>query len=287
MGLTRYNWRTASRETAIVFIGVCFCAPLYLLLAISLKTTPAAYLHPLSFPTSPYWSSYSQAFTSLQPGMGMGHALVGSLIITAGSIGCLVLIGSVTAYAIARRVSKMGTALYITFLMGIIVPWELGLVPLYVAMRHVHLVGNYVGLILFYTGLFIPLTVFLYSGFVRTLPRDYEEAAQVDGASQRRTFFRVVLPLLLPVTGTVMVIDGLFIWNQFFTQLIFLSGTPNSTVPVAVYSIANSSIEQAWNVTFAAIAIALAPILAFFLFAPADDDPGVQRRSERMSQWRQ
>ena len=86
-------------------------------------------------------------------------------------------------------------------------------------------------MILFYTGLLMPLTVFLYTGFVRTLPRDYEEAAQVDGATQWRTFTRVVLPLLLPVTGTVAVLDALFVWNDFFTQLIFLSGTHNETVP--------------------------------------------------------
>jgi raffinose/stachyose/melibiose transport system permease protein len=160
----------------------------------------------------------------------------------------------------------MTTALYVVFLLGIIIPWELGLIPIYIAMRHLHLIGSYIGMIVFYTGLFMPLTVFLYTGFVRALPRDYEEAAQVDGATQRRVFFRVVLPLLLPVTATVAVLDGLFIWNNFFTQLIFLSGTNKTTLPVAVYSLANASLAQ-WNVIFAAVAIAIGPVIAFFLFA--------------------
>ncbi len=266
MGLTKYTWRTASRETLVVLVGIVFCVPLYLLLAISLKSTSDSYIHPLTFPGHPNVSGYRDAATGEGSGTGMASALVSSAIITVGSVICLILIGSVAAYAIARRQSRLGTVMYIVFLLGIIVPWELGLVPLYVAMRHLHLVGNYLGMILFYTGLFMPLTVFLYAGFVRTLPRDYEEAAQVDGATQRRTFLRVVLPLLLPVTGTVAVLDGLFIWNQFFTQLIFLSGTDKTTAPVAIYALAGANVAK-WNVIFAGIAIAIAPILAFFLFA--------------------
>jgi raffinose/stachyose/melibiose transport system permease protein len=256
-----------SRETLVVLGGIVFCVPLYLLLTISLKTTSQSYIDPLSFPSDPNWDSYHEAATGEGAGgTGMGKALVNSAIITLGSVAFLIVIGSLAAYVIARRQSKLSTGLYLIFLLGIIVPFELGLVPLYVAMRHLNLVGNHIGMILFYTGLFMPLTVFLYTGFVRTLPRDYEEAAQVDGASQRRIFLRVVLPLLLPVTATVAVLDGLFVWNQFFTQLIFLGGTDKTTIPVTVYSLANANVQE-WNVIFAAVAIAIAPILAFFLFA--------------------
>jgi raffinose/stachyose/melibiose transport system permease protein len=266
MSLTRYTWRSGVRELLVIFLGVAFCVPLYLLMAISLKSTSEAYLTPLSFPTHPHVGSYQDAISGNGGGTGMASALLNSAIITVGSVIFLIVIGSLSAYVIARRVDKMSTLLYFVFLLGIVVPWELGLVPIYVGMRHLHLIGSLIGMIVFYTGLFMPLTVFLYVGFVRALPRDYEEAAQVDGASRRRTFFRVVLPLLLPVTATVAVLDGLFVWNQFFTQLIFLGGTDKTTVPVTVYSLANANVAQ-WNVIFAAVAIAIAPILAFFLFA--------------------
>lgn len=265
--LARYTWRTFSREILLIFAGVVFCVPLYLLITISLKTTSNAYLEPLSLPLPPNWDSYSDAATGEGAGgIGLGGAIVSSTIITIGSVACLLPLGTLAAYVIARRQSTLSTVWYLVFVLGLIIPFELGLVPLYALMRQLGLVGNYLGMIVLYTGLFMPLTVFLYVGFIRTLPRDYEEAAHVDGASQMRIFFRVLLPLLLPVTGTVAVLDGLFIWNHFFTQLVFLSGTDNSTAPVAVYLLADSNVQQ-WNVIFAAVAMAVAPIFAFFLTA--------------------
>jgi len=263
----RYTRRTFAREVVVIVVALAFCIPLYLLLTISLKSTSDLYIEPLSFPGSPNWSSYSQAAQGGSVGStGMTRALLNSLIITVGSVACLILIGSIASYVIARRESKLSGMLYGFFVLAIIIPAQLGLVPLYVVMRNLHLVGSYLGMIVFYTGLFMPLTVFLYVGFMRTLPRDYEEAAQVDGANQRRIFFRVVLPLLLPITGTVAVLTSLFVWNDFFGQLIFLSGTSRTTLPVAIYTLAGANVTQ-WNVIFAAVAISIAPILAFFLFA--------------------
>ncbi len=267
MALTRYTKRSFSRELVVVLVGIAFSVPLYLLLTISVKSTSDAYVRPLRFPRALEWSGYSEAWTSQGAGsIGLGSAFLSSFIITVGSVACLISFGSIAAFVIARRQSKLSTLMYVVFLLGLIIPFELGLVPLYVVLRRLHLVGTYLGMIVFYTGLFIPLTVFLYTGFVRTLPRDYEEAAQVDGASQRRIFLRVVLPLLLPVTGTVAVLTGLFVWNQFFTQLIFLSGSNKITMPVAVYSLANANLAK-WNVIFAAVVLTIAPLMAFFLFA--------------------
>ena len=108
-------------------------------------------------------------------------------------------------------------------MLGIILPFQLALIPLFVAMLHLGLVGNYLGMIVLNTGLLMPLTVFLYTGFIRALPRDYEEAARVDGAGILRTYAaRVVLPLLRPITATVAVLVGLIVWNEYFVTLIFL-----------------------------------------------------------------
>jgi raffinose/stachyose/melibiose transport system permease protein len=262
----RYGKRAFSREVLTILAGIAFAVPLYLMITISLKTSSDAYVDPLSFPGNPDVSSYGDAATGEGAGgVGMGNALFNSVFITVGSVLCLIVIGSTAAYVIARRKGKLSTTLYLVFLLGIIVPWELGLVPLYSVMRTFGLVGSLLGLIVFYTGLFMPLTVFLYAGFIRVLPIDYEEAARVDGASQTRIFIRVVLPLLLPVTGTVAVLTGLFVWNQFFTQLIFLSGTGKVTAPVALYSLTSANVQE-WNVIFAAVAIMVAPIVVFFLF---------------------
>jgi raffinose/stachyose/melibiose transport system permease protein len=267
MALFQYTWRSFMREITVLALAVVFCVPLYLLATISLKAPSAAYIAPLSFPSNPNWSSYSDAATGAGGGnVGIGSALVNSLIITVASVCCLIVLGSLASYTLARHESKLSTGLYLTFVVGILVPAQLGLVPLYVAMRNLHLINTYFGVIVLYTGLLMPLTVFLYTGFVRALPRDYEEAAQVDGASQVRTFIRIVLPLLLPITGTVAVLTGLIVWNDFFLQLIFLGGSNIATLPVAVYALAGANVAQ-WNVIFAAVAISLAPIVLFFLFA--------------------
>jgi raffinose/stachyose/melibiose transport system permease protein len=121
-------------------------------------------------------------------------------------------------------------------------------------------------MIIIYTGMLMPLSVFLYTGFVRTLPRDYEEAAQIDGATPFTTFRKIVFPLLGPATGTVAILTSLIIWNDFFTSLVFLSGSKAVTLPVVVYSFVGELVSK-WNVIFAAVILSMIPFLAFYLFA--------------------
>jgi raffinose/stachyose/melibiose transport system permease protein len=265
MGLFRYTWRSFSRELLLIAGAAVFCVPAYVLGVMSLKTTSETYLQPLTFPLHPRIANYSDAWK--QGGAtGLGGSAKASAIITVSSVVVLVVLGSLCAYAIARRPSKLGGALYVLFVLGIILPFQLAIIPVYVALRYVHLTGTYLGVILLYTGLLMPFSVFLFTGFIRALPRDYEEAAQVDGAGLLRTYLRVVFPLLLPVTGTVAILAGLFIWNDFFLALIFIYGSKTQTLPLALFSFVGEYVSQ-WNLIMAAVVISIAPILAFYLFA--------------------
>jgi raffinose/stachyose/melibiose transport system permease protein len=175
--------------------------------------------------------------------------------------------GVVGVYTARDLPLRLGTALYVAFVIGILLPAQLGIVPIYVGLRQVGLLGTHAGAILLYTGLLLPLSVFLYTGFIRALPRDYEEAAFIDGASRWQAFTRVLFPLLSTVTGTVAVLTALIVWNDFFTQLVFFGGGANNrTLPVAIYSFVGEY-ESQWNVVFAAVAIALLPVLVFYFFA--------------------
>ena len=178
----------------------------------------------------------------------------------------MIVLGSLCAYTLARRRGRLSNLIYTGFAIGIILPFQLAIIPLYVAMLHLGLVGNYLGMIVLNIGLLMPLTVFLYTGFIRALPRDYEEAARVDGAGLLRTYSRVVFPLLLPITATVAVLIGLTIWNEFFIPLIYLGGSRDQTLPVALYSFVGDYVSR-WNLIFAGVVITIAPILAFYLFA--------------------
>jgi raffinose/stachyose/melibiose transport system permease protein len=265
MGLSRYRRRTLARELGLVLVAVVYCLPFYIAISIALETTAESYRTPLSFPWPPHPGNFSTAWRTGGQG-GLPHALLSSLIITVSSVVGLIALGSLCAYAIARNAGRLAGAVYVLFVLGIILPFQLAIIPLDVAFRHLGLLGSYLGMIVLNIGLLMPLTVFLYTGFIRALPRDYEEAARVDGAGLLLTFRRVVIPLLWPVTATVAVLVGIIVWNEFFIALVFLAGSRAQTVPVAVFSFFNGAGER-WNLVFAGLAITLAPILAFYLFA--------------------
>lgn len=262
---SRYTAVTLLREVVLWVGAAAMSVPLYLVVTISLKTSSSAAYHPFAFPPNMYLGNYSTAWQGTT-GTTLGAAMLNSFIITAGAIALLVAFGSVGAYALARRPGRLGNGLYLLFVIGIIIPWQVGVVPLYVAMLHLGLVGNRSGMIILYTGLEMPFTVFLYTGFVRALAVDYEEAARVDGAGLLRTFVFVVFPLLRPVTVTVAVFNVIIIWNDFFLQLIFTVGSGSQTLPVTLYTFVSQN-TLSWGLIFAGVAIALAPIMCFFLVA--------------------
>jgi raffinose/stachyose/melibiose transport system permease protein len=260
--MTRYTWKSFSRELTLLALAVIWWVPFYFLVVVSLKPTDEIFVTPTSFPDEFAFGNYPDAWSEA----GLGRALVNSIVITGGSVIALIALGSLAAYAIARRPGKLSGGLYLLFVLGIILPFQLGLVPTYVVLREFDLVGTYVGMILLYTGIWMPMSVFLYTGFLRAMPKEYEEAAQVDGASLFRTFRRVIFPLLRPVTGTVAILTGLIIWNDFFLSLIFLSGTDNTPLPVRVYGFVGEFASR-WNLIFAAVAVSIVPVFLFFLFA--------------------
>jgi raffinose/stachyose/melibiose transport system permease protein len=262
----RYTIATAVREGIVWVAALLTLLPFYFLVATALKpdsellTTSAA-----AVPSRPTVGNFTQVLT----GGGSSNILLGlvnSVVITLGSILGLVLFGSLAAYVLARTTSRWGNVTFYLFLIAIILPVQLGLIPLYIGARSIGLVGTTHGMIILYVGTLMPLAVFLYAGFFRGMPRDYEEAAAIDGASPAGVFFRVVLPLMAPATGTVAILTGLIVWNDFFTALIFLGGSNAQTLTVSMYYYVGSLVS-AWNKIFAIVIISMVPILAFYLFA--------------------
>lgn len=264
--LDRYSPATLIREIGLLVVAVIWWIPFYILLTVMLKPPADATKAPFSPPSQLELSNFSKAWQGTG-GVGLCGAALNSAIITAGSVLALIAVGSISAYVIARQGPRLGGALYLAFVTGILLPAQLGIVPIYVGLRQVGLLGTHAGAILLYTGLLLPLSVFLYTGFIRALPRDYEEAAFIDGASRWQALTRILFPLLSTVTGTVAVLTALIVWNDFFTQLVFFGGGANNrTLPVAIYSFVGEY-ESQWSVVFAAVAIALVPVLVLYFFA--------------------
>lgn len=262
----RYTKLTAFREVLVWIATLIGLLPLYLLVVTALKpdqevlTTSA-----VAPPSTVDFGAFVEVLTSTGRS-SIPLSILNSVIITVGAIAGLVLLGSVTAYVIARRTRMWTNVTYYLVLIAIILPAQLGTVPLYIGARSVGLTGNALGMILLWIGILLPLAIFLYASFFRGLTTEYEEAAVIDGATPAQTFFRVVLPLMSPATGTVAILAGLIVWNDFFNSLIFLGGSETQTLPVAMYTYVGGLVS-AWNKIFAVVIISMIPILAFYMFA--------------------
>ncbi|MCW2165927.1 carbohydrate ABC transporter membrane protein 2, CUT1 family [Microbacterium hydrothermale] len=262
----RYTKFTAAREVLVWVVTLIGLLPLYILVATALKSDKEALS---SSAVAPPTSIDFGAFVSVLTATGRNSipmSILNSVIITGGAIVGLVLFGSVAAYVIARRTRKWTTLTYYLVLIAIILPAQLGTVPLYIGARSIGLTGNAFGMIVLWVGMLMPLSVFLYASFFRGLSTEYEEAAVIDGASPVQAFFRVVLPLMAPATGTVAILAGLIVWNDFFNSLIFLGGSTTQTLPVAMYTYVGGLVS-AWNKIFAVVIISMIPILLFYMFA--------------------
>lgn len=256
----RYGLRTFALELLMIAVAVAFLFPVYALVTLSLKDQRQVAASPLSPPTAPTLDNYANAWQQAS----FGDALVNSTMITVASVVLLIGIGSFAAYFIARCQTRMGYGLYVLFLLGIVLPFQLGMIPLFSMADGAGLLGTYQGMILFYTGIQLPFTIFLYTGFIRALPNDYADAALIDGASHFRAFRQVVFPLLRPVTGTVLILNAVFVWNDFLTPLLYLGGSDKETIPVRVFSFVGQYVSDN-GLVFAGLVLAALPILAIFL----------------------
>lgn len=256
----RYTKASFARELVMLLIALVFIFPVYVLVNMALR--PA---NETSSPLVPSPQPTFDNFVAAWEQAGLGQALLNSAVVTVSSVVLIVAISSMAAYPLARVMSKLSTTLFWVVLVGMMIPFQVALIPLYQTMRDLGLLGSVASLILFYTGSQVPFSVFLYTGFLRTLERDYEEAAALDGAGTFRTFVSIVFPLLRPITGTVIILNAITVWNDFLVPLLYLSGTPQQTVTVALYAFVGQFVSN-WPVVFAGLVISVAPVLlAYFL----------------------
>lgn len=255
----RYTWRTGVLEVGMVLVAALFAVPLWMLISTAFRTAPQISSSPMGVPTSLYLGNFSTAWAQ----GALGPAFLSSIIITLSSLALLVVIGATASYYFARSTSRLAKPSYLLIIAGIMVPAQVGVFPLYSLFKRVGLAGTQVSVIVFSVGVLLPLTVLLYTNFVRQLAVDFEEAAQLDGATSFQAFRHVVMPLLLPVTGTVIILDGVAIWNDFFTPLIYLGGTPRATLPVQIFSFVGEYSSN-WGAIFAGLLLSSAPVLILY-----------------------
>jgi raffinose/stachyose/melibiose transport system permease protein len=256
--VSRYTWRTFGLEVVMIAVALLFAFPFYILLNLSLRPQYQL-VDPLAihggFTLVNYRAAWHQA--------ALGRAIFDSAAVTILSVLIIVVVSSLAAYPLARSTARWSKGLFALFMLGLLLPFQLALLPLYTTIRDLHLLGTLWSLVLFYSGLQVPFSVFLYTAFLRTLPRDYEEAAVIDGCSSLQAFRRIVFPLLRPITGTVVILNAIFIWNDFLTPLLYLSGSNRQTIPVAIFTFVGQYTSN-WQLVFAGLLMGITPILLVY-----------------------
>ena len=196
-----------------------------------------------------------------------------SAIITVVSLALLAILGAMAAWVICRNKTKWSTAIYMTFIASMIIPFQVVMLPLISTFRDV---GNFIGIsmlqsipgiVFAYLGFGGAMTVFILTGFIKGIPYELEEAAAIDGCSPEGTFFRIIFPLLKPTVTTVTVLNGMWIWNDYLLPSLMLGQNGKvKTLPVAVQAFVGSYVKQ-WDLILTAALLAIVPMIVIFLIA--------------------
>lgn len=256
--MNKYTWRTGLLEVVMVAATLVYCLPFYILLSTALKQ-PNDPGDALSLPTSPTLANFPDAWIRGD----LAAAIVNSFVVTAMSVLLIVVFSALASYPLARVTKAWSRMTYILIAGGLVLPFQLAMLPLYQTMRDLSLLGTPWSLVLFYLGTQMPFSIVLYTGFLRELPIEYEEAASLDGANQFITFARVLFPMLRPITGTVIILNVVAVWNDFLTPLLYLFGSGAQTIPVALFQFVGQYVSE-WNVVFAGLIITILPVLIVY-----------------------
>ncbi|SDN90797.1 carbohydrate ABC transporter permease [Alkalicoccus daliensis] len=204
-------------------------------------------------------------FTEAWERANLLNAFTNTFIITVGAALLLIVFGSMAAYPLARVKSKLNQFVFFLFVAIMVIPPLAALVPLYNLVVRMGMINTHEIAILNNFASFLPLTIFLYSGFIRsTIPKELEEAARIDGAGVLTVFFRVVFPLLKPVTATVLIISSVFIWNDYQFAIFFLQDSSVHTLTVTLSSFFGEN-QSNLNLVAAAALMASLPMIILFL----------------------
>ena len=190
--------------------------------------------------------------------------LSNSILVTAFSTLIVLICGAGAGYALARYQFRFNTTLYLFFLAGLLIPAKLALVPLFIQLKNMGLLDSRLGLILVYAAGAMPAAVFIYTGFIRALPADLDNAARIDGASEFQVFRKIMLPLIFPVTGIVGIYTAIPIWNDFLLPLVFIRDTSKMTIMQGI-SVFFGEYGANWGALFAGLTLAALPLIILYI----------------------
>jgi len=252
----------------MLMIIITFLMALPLLLAIinAFKPNEMIIYHPFSLPdfSSDIFINFRKALG--RPDRLVQRGVVNSIVITIISVVVIIILSSMTGFYLARRTTRYSTSLQLLFMAGLMVPIQITLIPMIRFYTKLGLLGTYPGLILVMAGGgLLSFAVFVYMGFAKTIPRELDEAAIIDGANEIRLFWQIIFPLMRPATASVIIFLSLFLWNDFLHPYFILGPTRGMTATMGIYILAGSvGYSPDYGQIFAIIMMVQTPILILF-----------------------
>jgi raffinose/stachyose/melibiose transport system permease protein len=261
---------TAKRPTLnltfvfLLVLALLYLVPLFLILMNSFKGRFFISSTPFAFPDAKTFIGLKNYLVGLGK-TGFFKAFGYSLFITVFSVGTIVLFTSMTAWAITRVTSRVSSIIYYLLIFSMIVPFQMVMFTMSKMANILHL-DNPIGIIVLYLGFGAGLSVFIFAGFIKSIPLEIEEAATIDGCSPIQTFFLIVFPILRPIYITVAILNTMWIWNDYLLPYLVI-GTNYRTIPIAVQYLLGGYGSIDMGAMMAMLVLAIVPIVIFYLMA--------------------
>lgn len=239
-------------------LSLVVIVPFLIVLLNALKSSNDALTMSLTLPKSIHWANFKKVW---EVG-NIPRSYLNSLILSGGSVSLSVFFASLCAFVIARNKTKINRGIYIYFALGLMFP--VNMITVVKVMRWFNFYNSQFGVVVLFTALILPLSVFLYYGFISSIPTEMDEAAIMDGAGAYRIFFQIIFPMVKPVTVTVIRINFLNTWNDFTVPLYLLPDPDKAVVVQQVYNF-YGTFTASWNLVSVTILYAILPILFVYI----------------------
>ncbi|MFD1179459.1 carbohydrate ABC transporter permease [Paenibacillus puldeungensis] len=249
-------------EIVMILLSILFLYPLFLTIINSLKSFSEVMTDVIALPKRLAFENYSYVWNFINyPRLFMNNT-----VITVLGLAGIVLISSIAAYKLARTKSRASSIIYFICIMPMLIPFQSIMLTVLQMAKSFHLSDSTWGLGILYWGFGAPLALFIYHGFVKGIPKEIDESATIDGASGFRLFFSVIFPLLKSVTTTIIIIDVMWIWNDFLLPLLMVNGSPvTKTLTLAAYTFVGQYTSD-WQYAMTAMVMAVLPSIIVFIF---------------------
>ena len=260
-------------EVVTIIFFILFMIPFGMVVINSAKSSREIIFNAIALPNNwgQLWVNISSIFNN--PTVDYAGAFVDSTVITILSLIVISIFSSMCAWVLVRNKTVWSTIIFLAFVSAMVIPFQVLMYPLIRWMRvsgsflNIRLLGTYTGIIFAYLGFGSPLSIFIFHGFIKNIPLEIEESATIDGCSRARTFFNIVFPLLQPIIVTVLILNGIWIWNDYLLPVLMLGSSGRvQTIPIAVTAFAGAYLKQ-WDLILTSTLIAMLPVIVLYIFA--------------------